>query len=250
MKEHGIIMTGESVLATYADLKTMTRRVVKLSRGFEPGTLEIDPDGNPVAIWKGSGCLSRVPCPYGKPGDLLRVRETWRPWMESWKCGVEYKADGGNKTDISREQIESLTKIDLRFPGARKDRHSPNWRSSRFMPKWAARLWLRVTDMRVERVQGISVEDIVAEGVRVELNDGSDIGNTKFPDSWDSWTREDQDKWSKKMARAVYFARCDNTDRLVAEFHRLWDLINAKRGHGWDVNDWVRAITYERIERP
>lgn len=80
------------------------------------------------------------------------------------------------------------------------------------MWKWAARLWLRVTDVRVERVQDISEDDARAEG---------------YP----------------------YFDFATNMP-VLTDFTSLWDSINAKRGHGWDTNPWVWVITFELAEGP
>ena len=142
ISERSIVLSGDSIPAACDKRKTQTRRIIKLTRGFEPGTLELDGDGNPVAIWKKSGCLASVPCPYGKAGDLLYVKETWH----ADKTGpgadfVRYKARG--------DALHALKR----------------WKSPRFMPKRHARIWLRVVSVRAELLQEISFDDCRAEGV-------------------------------------------------------------------------------------
>ena len=88
-----------------------------------------------------------------------------------------------------------------------------SWTPSIFMPRWASRILLEITEMRVERVQDISEEDAQAEGV-------------DFP-GWD-W-RLKRNSWA-------------------LNFSALWDSINAKRGFGWDVNPWVWIIEFSCVD--
>lgn len=182
----------------------------------------------------------------------LWVKEPWAA-MDIFTGGVEldtprcigYRAD---QTALSfRDDLTSFVPDQYNWNW---DSEEIRWRSPLYLYKWAACTWLRVTEVRVERVQDISVEDIVAEGVRVELNEGSDINNVKQPDDFERRTEAQKESWYENMARAVYIAKCDNTDRLAVKFADLWDSINTKRGYGWDVNPWVWAITFERTEAP
>ncbi len=86
------------------------------------------------------------------------------------------------------------------------------WKPSIFMPRWASRILLEVTDVRVERVQDIREEDARA-----------DCGKEKC-------------------------CEAEGHGAIVA-FHGLWDSINAKRGFGWDVNPWVWVVEFKRIEK-
>lgn len=136
-------------------------------------------------------------------GDVLWVRETWARCMED--------EDGGNGI-IYRADITGCCAEDY------ADGEPIMWRPSIFMPKKACRLWLRVTDIRPERLQNISEEDAKAEGV--SLNYGaSDLQVCRF---------------------LLY---------RVA-FNVLWDDINAARGYSWTSNPWVWVITFERCEKP
>ena len=91
------------------------------------------------------------------------------------------------------------------------------------MPKEAARIFLRVTDVRAERLQNISVEDCMAEG----LDCDNEIRNPN-PE-----THESIRNWNFSYAQHLY--------------KTLWDSLNAKRGYGWDVNPWVWVYEFERV---
>lgn len=87
------------------------------------------------------------------------------------------------------------------------------WKPSIFMPRWASRITLEIEDVRVERVQEITEDGAKAEGCAPVIIDG--------------------------------FVECGTRKTT---FRALWDSINEKRGYGWDVNPWVWAITFRRIE--
>lgn len=125
-----ILFSAPMVRAILDGTKTQTRRALK---GAQPA--------DPVDRWLAAGQVLR--CPYGALGDTLWVRETWRG------DPVEYRADthSHGPADGSR------------------DAESVNWRPSIFMPRWASRLTLRITEVRVERLQEISEDDAAAEGV-------------------------------------------------------------------------------------
>ena len=89
------------------------------------------------------------------------------------------------------------------------------------MPRDVARIFLRVTDVRVERIQDISEADCIAEGIKEE------------------------DAYYNKM-----FRNTDSSEFARAMYAKLWDSLNAKRGYGWDMNPWVWVYTFERCEKP
>lgn len=217
MKEIPILFKGEMVRAIRDRRKTMTRRVIKLSRGFAPGTLELDDAGMPMAIWRNTGCFAAVPCRYAV-GDVLWVRENFRvgdPKDKDGNADGWYIADGAPIGEIDYSEFETLRlKYGKTYP-------------SIFMPKWACRLWLRVTEVRMERLQEIDSADIGEEGlVRC---DGISCGGCVC------WTLDHAGKHHP-------------SDRSA--FRSCWDSINAKRGFGWDVNPLVRAISFERVDEP
>jgi hypothetical protein len=224
MKTRPIIMSADSVRAILDDRKTQTRRVVKRLLGigsvteFKRSTTGGEYDWSfrdKRMLWNDLRHHELLDhCPYGVPGDRLWVRETWRPVMEAWRSYVEYKADGGVMDVDGRELFTDLKRVALRFPGARKSVNSEAWHSSLHMPRWASRLTLELTDVKVERVQSISEGDAVAEGV-----------------NWDGLA----DKTGL------------TTGAPTEAFAALWSSINAKRGYPWEANPWTWALTFKRV---
>jgi len=111
-------------------------------------------------------------------------------------------------------------RADGEYPARLKDTHV--WRPSIFMPRWASRITLNITEVRAERLQDISEEDAIAEGV----TGPHDVWYPAFRVPGDSKPRYSSAK---------------------SAFTDLWDSINAKRGFGWDTNPWVWAISFERV---
>ncbi len=193
-----IIMSAESVRAILDGRKTQTRRVIKP----QPLWIEV-----PTFInGKWVGAYSRDPnitnptyemaCPYGQPGDRLWVRETWADMSNVSLDGerhATYKQFDGDKLD--------------NIP----------WKSPIFMPRWASRITLEVTDVRAERLQDITHESILAEG-------------------WHSGLYE------PLKARVV------GANDARAWYIALWDAINARRGYAWDSNPWVWVVEFRRVE--
>ena len=163
-------------------------------------------------------------CPYGKPGDRLWVRETWgvatRPDpAQGWVDGIEYKAD---EAYIDGSGLLPLRVMEDFNPDV-LDKWRGRWCRSIHMPRWASRILLEVTDVRVQRVQEISEEDARAEGVTVPA--------AVLQAAREATSEYDCVNWS-----------------YVDGFATLWDSINKGRGYGWDVNPWVWAITFKQIE--
>jgi hypothetical protein len=218
MKVRRLPMTRENILASLALRKTVTRRVAKVAT-LKPSTWtheSIEAWRHDDYGWQAKTAKynvwsrGRLHCPYGAPGDPLVLTETWRPKS----CGIssaaiEYRADGAVLTRdygdrFAEEKIERALK------------HG-KWLPPMFMQAWASRAPAVNKEVRVERVQEITVEDVRAEGV----------------------------KWTPERC-------CHKTDCLASEIDRfscLWDSINEKRGHGWDKNDWVWVVGYELTER-
>ncbi|TRO96766.1 hypothetical protein FKB34_01995 [Glycocaulis profundi] len=160
-------------------------------------------------------------------GDLLWVKETWADVNLYGAPGIAYRADEHIRDLMDEPDFHcedgtfNYVHERLQF-GARgldwsvwaSDLISGaegNWRSPLHMPRWVSRLTLRVTDIRVQRLQAISEADAVAEGCGPY--DKSLNPNAIGP------------------ARAI--------------FEALWDSLNAKRGHGWDTDPWVVAVSFE-----
>ena len=236
VRERPIIIQAESVRAILAGRKTQTRRVVKPQPGdvlppirveeYEP--VRVDRNGEEYAGEPIFGAYSAdgewgVRCPYGAPGDRLWVREAWRPWFnESEYAVVQYRADGATRKP---EGLDVATGWHFAHECDYATDESP-WRSPLFMPRWASRLTLEITDVRVQRLQEISEQDAEAEGiVRVD-----DIGDGNTAPAYAGTDGSFTNGWSAQSALA-----------------RVWDAINGRR-FPWSANPWVWAVTFKRVE--
>jgi hypothetical protein len=156
-------------------------------------------------------------CPYGVAGDVLWVRETF--------C-VGYEYEPSKFTAMPFDGCENTRKAFYRATDDdAPDEPKRPWKPSIHMPRWASRITLEIVNVRVERLQDISVSDIAAEGVTIEHDDGQPghaIGHVDTPDG----------------RRYTTATGC---------FIYLWNKINAARGYGWDVNPWVWVIEFKRV---
>jgi hypothetical protein len=206
--------------------KTQTRRIIKLPTkgqyvhpkmgGWEattvggPGVHRRDgtPEPEKVAIWHQTTGYCLVTA-Y-QPGGLLWVREAWR---------TEARFDDLPPRDIPPTALRSF---EADYDEDPNDGCRGRYRQGMFMPRVFSRLTLRVTDVRIERVQEISEADAIAEGASQY---SSAIGlhrNRPYDPALNGIYREG--------------------------FSELWEQLNAKRGFGWDVNPWVAAITFDVIK--
>lgn len=199
MKERPIIFSGQMVRAILNGTKTQTRRVIndqawRAARGFD--------DGWPVARHPDMpSTWYRVRCPYGVRGNRLWVRETW-----------SHTGKGVGTIGDARDARMAMNG----HPVYRADgeRLGFSWWPSIHMPSEFSRITLEITGVRVERLQDISHDDALAEGV--EEFDGP-------------IALKDQ--------------------RLTLHQHafaNIWDAVNGKR-HPWDSNPWVWVIEFKPI---
>ena len=216
MAERPIIFSGPMVRAIIEGRKTQTRRVYKPKEGFPRLDGEVTPASSDQ--WTEWG-----PCPYGIPGDTLWVRESWcgyggPPIVGGRKVvGAAVKqSNGGVWLTTDQEPVWVHYRADH---GGDPPLQHLHWRPSIHMPRWACRLTLAVKAVRVERLQGISEADAVAEGV-VNHYDG------RHGQHWDP---------SRNMEIGPH----------QHEFMRLWDSINGKR-HPWAGNPWVWVVEFEK----
>jgi len=185
MKEQPILFSAPMVRAILDGRKTQTRRIVK-GDITTIGSMDYL-NGQPL-----EGCSATLgQCPFGVPGDRLWVRETWR----QGNTRVLYRTD-----DVCPSQVR--------------------WRPSIHMPRWASRITLEITDVRVQRLQEISDEDALAEGLR---SDGS-LGAQCSVELTGHRTHHDSPK------------EC---------FRLLWESIHGPGS--WDVNHFVWVIVFRRI---
>lgn len=191
IKERPIIFNTDMVKAILEGRKTMTRRPIKCKEMF---TVFRYPDGR---LWP-TECDyneniadNEMKCPFGKPGDMLYVRETWAKLSRiDGHKELFYAADGKKNMRVG-------------FPCLW------NWKPSIHMPKEYARIWLRITDVRVERVQDISEVDAYEEGADFCLDvDG---------------------------------------DTFRERFMNLWNLIYGKGDYKWENNPFTWVVEFERV---
>lgn len=237
MKERPILFNGDMVRAILDGHKTQTRRVVDVSK-IKPSTWKHEgiETIRPVAelgwnhkdqwqaktnrynVWS-KGFL----CPYGKVGDQLWVRETFYDDLGTRRNEAErlsrehvyYRADGE-----ASQQFEDW--MDLR------------WSSPIQMPRWASRITLEITSVRVERVQDISETDAIAEGINPTVFDEFDIAEIKF---------EDPECLEAKVLDILGPVQIP----AKVNFMTLWDKINGKT-HSWASNPFVWVLEFKRIE--
>lgn len=148
MNEKPILFSTEMVQAILEGRKTQTRRICKHQHWSHSELTDFNKNQIFQKIDR------NVSCKFGKPGDLLWVRETFDP-TSGCLGSILYKA---NYT--SKELSSAVKKL---F----------EWKSSRFMPKAAARIWLQIEEIRVERLQDITYQDILQEGMPKPLGDYS-----------------------------------------------------------------------------
>jgi len=182
VKESPIIFSTEMVRAILEGGKTQTRRVVKIPEGgrLKSGTEYCPPNdthnGGVCVCFDQSGLadFKMLPCPYGQVGDRLWVRETWQyhDWTEDGEPFVGYRADGAVvlPENVSEEWCDRLEGIWARLSVPENydiDNRAADrrWRPSIHMPRWASRITLEIVKVRVERLQEITYEDYLAEGM-------------------------------------------------------------------------------------
>ncbi|MEQ1828048.1 MAG: hypothetical protein ABL921_18955 [Pirellula sp.] len=220
MKESPILFNAPMVRALLDGRKTQTRRVLKhgssttqpLRIGPHPyssGKYLIERWEETERSFTNFGRTDCIKCPFGSVGDTLWVRETWYP------CSTFDPTDG----------IGALYRAD---PWRNGNEPSVKWKPSIHMPRWASRITLEITSVRVERVNDISEEDAIAEGCVRE----------KVTQAW----VDDCEPGSKARELAEILKGGYMTARWV--FENLWSSINGKGS--WELNPWVWVIEFRR----
>jgi hypothetical protein len=217
--ERPILFSAEMVRAILDGRKTQTRRVMKV-QPWPDATVEVGPyhphwidrngESQPGpstfgAVWDHqdivNGGDAGLRCPYGAPGDTLWVREAWAS-----PCSTRELRDGVTACGITYRTGHEEA------PGA-GPRVDVKWRPSIHMPRWASRITLRITDIRVERLQDISEDDAKAEGV-------------------------------KPLDYAAHHVAAGCGARIA--FEQIWTTINGSGA--WEANPWVWVVSFERVK--
>ena len=187
MKERPILFTPEHAQKVLVGTKTQTRRIVKRNASGR-----VQAVGSPKN-WHLDDPDAVLACPYGAVGDRLWIKEAW-----AWP-GEELFMHKGCPADA--ETVEKW----------KQDKNAPpvKWKPSLYMPRWACRTVVELTEVRVERVWEISERDAIAEGVQP-------CGHTSF-----------------------------HVDEHTCSFRLLWETIHGKGS--WALNPWVWALTFKKV---
>lgn len=227
MKERPILMTPENAQKCHEGTKTQTRRIVKpqppygceycingamshaLCRSIENHNIWVPPTGKSVD--------HRLACPYGQVGDRLWVREAWqeKAWtLTQLNSAGLLNAPMKPKETYLNEPIYAIHRGGYNY----KIGDPGRWFPSIHMPRWACRTVLEITDVRVERLQEINLEDCQSEGVRCE-----------------SYTGPPYCTWC-----SGHEAPCHRD-----AYKTLWESINGVGS--WALNPWVWVLCFKKV---
>ncbi|WP_343177857.1 hypothetical protein [Pseudomonas sp. 4810-S13] len=219
-KERPILFNAAMVRAILSGQKTVTRRLVKGNQ--IPSRSKSDsPEHQMIAVvqdhprWGFAAfgateqeCADELAmyggCPYGRKRDRLWVRETWYCDHFEVQKGPYLQPADMHDLDQSREDGELVYAADGLAP---YEQEQPTWKPSIHMPRWACRILLEITDVRVERLQDISTEQIIAEGLSTALREHD----------------------------------------AEVDLRRQWRDLWGSTGGGWDANPWVWVVEFKRV---
>jgi len=217
-KERPILFSAPMVRAILEGSKTQTRRIVKpqppddhphpqecMGEGYWWN--DDDTDRDDLSFWPSyDNCL---PCPYGKEGDRLWVREAWAVhgvlYDDLAPRDIHASTPRGCWEDGDSIWFAADGEMPLAWQGKCQPEQRGKWRPSIHMPRWASRITLEITGVRVERLQDISLGDCMAEGCPFP-----NIAKETDPIEW---------------------------------FAELWESINKH----WDANPWVWVVEFKRV---
>ena len=256
MTDRPIIFSGEMVRAILEGRKTQTRRpVIRYGNSSVKRVLGPTKDGFFDFIFpeeRGSskdGIGHLVKCPFGQVGDRLWVRETFclehqverddlppfddgRPIRWEYE-GAECDPEGAD-TWLQPHYRATDPPPELAYEDSDGE-PTVRWKPSIHMPRWASRITLEITEIRVERLQEITEEGARAEGARKFTN---------LPPDPSLYPYGNEPRWSMEEPKSV--RECLGSARYA--FANLWERLYAKKGLGWYANPWVWVITFRRVE--
>ena len=226
MKERPILFSAPMVQAILEGKKTQTRRVIKP----QPKLIELIDGSHSFAVQKSKGIYNGLgmkemveQCPYGQVGDQLWVREAWGYHdpdgtgedFESPACGTssEYMLHQENETLLNFWLRRIAYRATFKYPRHGIGPDAPKkWRPSIHMPRWASRIQLEITKIRVERLNDISEDDAIAEGITY----------AQLPNN------------------------IQDAERAKTWYRGLWATING--AESWQVNPWVWVVEFKVIK--
>lgn len=226
-----ILFNTEMVRAILEGRKTVTRRVIK--------NLDIDENDGIITLYQKNEddafCISPSPIEYAKkamlhysryqPGDILYIRETWA-FMNCTNCNGDCRRPENDPPCYDTQAIEyddgdSISDGCFIYRAGCRTPERITWRPSIHMPKKAARIFLKVTDVRVQRLQDMSLDDFLKEGALIRPEAFNDPDNA--------------------------YLQARNT------FVNIWDSTVKKSDlncYGWSANPWIWVIEFNRSEKP
>jgi len=238
VKERPILFSASMVCAILEGRKTVTRRSVKATKAHADGFMMLD-HGNGWRPYNAFGDFTSdhegmeypITCQYGKPGERLWVRETWSDVNLQGAPGIAYRADGEVRElmedasfldedgafnyDDPRSKTCQFTWWSEDLLGGKQGR----WRPSIHIPRWASRILLEITAVRVERLQDISEDQAKAEGVRL-YTDHVELG----------------ERW-----------HVDGIETYSADPRKSFELLWTSVGGDWNANPWVWVVEFRRV---
>lgn len=266
MKKLPIIFGARSIQAIQAREKTVTRRVMnpqwrpdivpKEHSQFPGYWIPYTSDGRLANGEPGSrkdDCGIR--CPYGIAGQTkLWVKETWQPGYEHRSthdgedasvCEVVYRTDNAISLCAAPDDVaEKWARI-----YADDGPDDPRWRSPIFMPKWAARIWLLLKDVRVERLWDITPDDCYLEGLKLPVAPAKDEDGNAIEGKVIPLIRLTGKHPPFRYLPKVDPPACYTDEQIIrAEYFSVWDELNKKRGYGYETNPWLFRLEFEPLE--
>lgn len=223
--ERGMIFNGEMVRALLDGRKTQTRRIVKGTDSAVKFCKEWNINGEEVFVVLGekdhtgmNPVLGAISCPFGAVGNRIWVRETFQGPLFNYEQMDEYLEDSSKfeKPEFCQYAADGGHRPEYQDAD---DNLRHGWRPSIHMPRWASRILLEITDVRVERLNAINEHDAQAEGV-AKLRGGF----------WKHY----QPGWTQHQLSAR------------GSFVTLWKSIYGDES--WNSNPWVWVIKFNRIE--
>jgi len=231
-----LIFMAESVRAIRAGEKTQTRRLVKQSIRYQ----HVNVPGDPGMLWMfdpGKSHRILLPvghpsvltfCPHGRVGDYIYVKETWQRVPDGNSGYIIYAAD---YDDEERAQLKP-------------------WRSPMMMPRDCARLLLRLNEVRVEPVRKITMDDCIAEGVKIPVSTRDCPPGKARP----CLQLTGPSYKGESFAPCRYMPDRKMGEPEIADYYRahyasVWDSMHFKNGNGWKKNPWVWVLTFEVVPK-
>ena len=220
IKERPVLFSAPMVRAILEGRKTVTRRPVKVQPRSKAdiGSYGL---GQPF-IRNPDVSKANPSCPYGRPGDRLWVRETWYCDHDEVQRGPYLQPADMTDLDEARKNGDLVYAADGLTP---YEQDQPKWKPSIHTPRWASRILLEITDVRVERLQDISDEQALAEGIIPHVRGGW---------HWHPHDPANVDDWHQFGFKTPFWA-----------FHDLWAGINGQEN--WDANPWTWVVEFKQV---